>query len=305
VSGDFGYYNYSYYPYFAKIKNDGNLINCPNIVIPTTPFISTWKTTSPNETVDVPFNYGGNCYCTIEWGDGNTDLITYWDQPERYHEYINPGTYTITISGLTTNFSFYGSTSASKIYEIQQFGDIRFYDYGVFQNCTNLVLTGVTDTPNLTNNYSLSSFFYNCTSLTSVNNINSWDISNILDLSNMFYNCTSFNQYINNWNVSGVTSMIEMFKNCTSYDQSLNFWNVSNVVSMYSMFQNCSQFNRPLSTWNVSGVTDMLFMFNNATLFNRNLSGWCVSQIPSAPAFFSTGSALTNPNKPVWGTCPP
>ena len=308
--GEFNYYNYSYYPYFTKIKNNGDLINCPTIVIPTTPFISTWKTTSPNETVEVPLQYGGNCYCTIDWGDGNTDLITYWDQPEKFHEYTNPGTYTITISGLTSNFAFASTSTESKIYSVEQFGGVRFGYNGVFAGCTNLNLTGVTDTPNLTYNSvlyygGLSQCFSNCNSLTSVNNLNSWDLSNVTDLSEMFAGCTSFNQNINSLNVSNVNNMTYMFYNCSLFNSPLSLWNVSEVTGMNSMFYNCSNFNRPLSNWNVSGVTDMQLMFNNATLFNQDLSGWCVTNIPSPPFGFSTGSALTNPNKPIWGTCPP
>jgi len=55
----------------------------------------------------------------------------------------------------------------------------------------------------------------------------------------------------------------------------------------------------------VSNVTNMTFTFNNATVFNQDLSGWCVESIPSEPASFATGSALTAPNKPNWGAiCP-
>jgi len=48
----------------------------------------------------------------------------------------------------------------------------------------------------------------------------------------------------------------------------------------------------------------MNFMFRYANLFNQDLTGWCVSNISSVPSLFSIGSALTNSNKPVWGTCP-
>jgi hypothetical protein len=45
-------------------------------------------------------------------------------------------------------------------------------------------------------------------------------------------------------------------------------------------------------------------MFNSADNFNQDLSGWCVSSIPSEPSDFTTNSALTEANKPIWGTCP-
>jgi hypothetical protein len=46
-------------------------------------------------------------------------------------------------------------------------------------------------------------------------------------------------------------------------------------------------------------------MFRNADSFNQDLTGWCVTTIASEPGDFTTDrSALTNANKPVWGTCP-
>jgi len=45
-------------------------------------------------------------------------------------------------------------------------------------------------------------------------------------------------------------------------------------------------------------------MFNSADDFNQDLTGWCVSNVSNRNDF-SINSALTNANKPVWGTCPP
>jgi len=45
-------------------------------------------------------------------------------------------------------------------------------------------------------------------------------------------------------------------------------------------------------------------MFIRASSFNQDLTKWCVSQFPTMPSNFSTSSALTASNHPVWGTCP-
>ena len=45
-------------------------------------------------------------------------------------------------------------------------------------------------------------------------------------------------------------------------------------------------------------------LFNRAGVFNQDLSGWCVTNIPTLPSNFDLGSALTVPNRPIWGTCP-
>ena len=41
-----------------------------------------------------------------------------------------------------------------------------------------------------------------------------------------------------------------------------------------------------------------------ARVFNQDLSKWCVTNIGAEPSNFGVKSALTNANKPVWGTCP-
>jgi surface protein len=101
--------------------------------------------------------------------------------------------------------------------------------------------------------------------------------------------------------------MSGMFVLARDFNRPLNSWNVSNVTDMRGMFDYgdlSSAFNQPLNNWDVSNVTDMREMFRGAENFNQNLSGWCVTNITSEPFQFSTGSALTNANKPVWGTCP-
>ncbi len=54
----------------------------------------------------------------------------------------------------------------------------------------------------------------------------------------------------------------------------------------------------------VSSLTNMRNVFGGATNFNQDLFSWCVSNFQSEPEEFSGGSALTDVNKPVWGTCP-
>ena len=72
---------------------------------------------------------------------------------------------------------------------------------------------------------------------------------------------------------------------------------------MWGLFLNTT-FNQNIGGWDVSNVTVMTEMFKDASSFNQDLSGWCVTNISSEPTDFATNSALTNANKPVWGTCP-
>ena len=139
--------------------------------------------------------------------------------------------------------------------------------------------------------------------------LTNWDVSSVEDMRGMLRQCP-FNQNINSWNTSLVTSMWGMFEGNTSFNQPIGDWNTLSVTDMTNMFRGAASFNQPLTKntnkWNTANVTssNMNQMFQLATNFNQDLSGWCVSNISSEPTNFATSSALTNANKPVWGTCP-
>ena len=137
--------------------------------------------------------------------------------------------------------------------------------------------------------------------------IGSWDVSKVTNMSGMFAYGTAFNQDIGSWDVSNVTNMSLMFTDRYSsrsvFNQDIGNWDVSNVTNMSKMFFR-SKFNQNICSWDVSNVTNMNSMFQSATAFNQDLTKWCVTEISTEPDIFSSGSALTEANKPIWGTCP-
>ena len=46
----------------------------------------------------------------------------------------------------------------------------------------------------------------------------------------------------------------------------------------------------------------MYAMFSGSS-FNHDITKWCVINIKEEPTDFKKDSALTNANKPIWGTC--
>ena len=80
---------------------------------------------------------------------------------------------------------------------------------------------------------------------------------------------------------------------------------ISDCLSFDPVNGNCveSEYG-PIFDWDVSNVTYMTSAFENASAFNQDLTSWCVTNIAAEPANFGIISALTNANKPVWGTCP-
>jgi len=134
--------------------------------------------------------------------------------------------------------------------------------------------------------------------------IGGWDTSSVTEMWNMFSRATSFNQDIGGWDTSKVTDMSGMFSRATSFNQDIGSWDTSNVTNMLAMFSEATAFNQDIGNWDTSSVTEMSTMFAGASSFNQNLTGWCVTNITSEPDDFGGNSALSESNKPIWGTCP-
>ncbi|MDP4686570.1 MAG: BspA family leucine-rich repeat surface protein, partial [Salibacteraceae bacterium] len=197
---------------------------------------------------------------------------------------------------------FNNTGDRSKLLEISNWGTIAWSSFAfAFYGCSNLTLN-TADAPNLNSVTDLSSMFRNAAQFDQY--IGDWDVSSITSLHFTFAGASLFNQALGTWDVSSVTNFGKTFGNATSFNQDLSNWDVSSATNMGYMFDGATSFNQGIGTWDVSDVTYMSFMFQNATIFNQNLSGWCVSNFSTAPSNFSTSSALTISNHPVWGTCP-
>ena len=109
-------------------------------------FISKWDTTqagSANDTVVLPLVSDGNYDFFVDWGDGNRDNITAYNQSEVTHQYSSTGIYEIRIKGDITGWQFNGAGDDDKITEISKWGPLRFVsnDNYIFNGCSNLILT--------------------------------------------------------------------------------------------------------------------------------------------------------------------
>ena len=176
-----------------------------------TDFISVWDTTlgDGNPSIILPLVVSGNYNFSVNWGDGNTDTITAYDQAETTHTYATGGIYTITITGTIEGWSFAGVGECAKITSITNIGPLKLGNEGAyFYGCTNLTtIGGVFDLTGTTN---FNSMFDSCTSLTSVNGIGSWNTSAVTSMDSVFNGATNFNQNIGGWDVSSVTNMSVM-----------------------------------------------------------------------------------------------
>ena len=238
-------------------------------------FITTWQTTSANETIAIPTNSVDTYNYTIRWGDGQFDTSVTGDIT---HTYTNPGIYTVAIRGDFPAIFFNGIGDRNKILSIEQWGNILWSRmFRSFLGCTNLVLNA-TDTPDLTNVSDMQEMFRNTSSL--VDNggqLNNWDVSNVEIMGQVFWN-SSVNEDLSNWDVSNVGNFEQMFEGASNFNQSLGAWDISSAVSMTEMLSDSG-----LSTEN----------------YDATLIGWATleageAQIPTGVVFRANGLTYCN-----------
>ena len=87
------------------------------------PFITTWETTTTNETITIPTSNTSTYNYDIDWGDGNIDTNVTGNIT---HMYTTPGIQTVSITGTFPRIYFNGlAVDRDKILTIEQWGDIE------------------------------------------------------------------------------------------------------------------------------------------------------------------------------------
>lgn len=207
-----------------------------NIALPSS-FVFTIDTrntssgSSASNQFTLPATPTGTYNSIVSYGDGITNHITAWNQPEITHTYVTPGIYELTITGSWTGFSFSWNTPGDvlKILNISRWGSLRLGIDGLnFYGCSNLTITA-TDILDLTGTPLASNLFANCTALITIPNIQLWKWSNILDLSGAFLNCVNLTQDITGLDTQNVALMDNTLGGATSFNQNLGSWNVSSL----------------------------------------------------------------------------
>jgi surface protein len=271
---------------------------------PTLPpsFVSVWRTTGATESITLPYVSGGTYSGLIDWGDTTTSVNSY---SNRTHTYTTPGDYTVTIYGTTNGWVFNNTGDRLKIREVLRWGPLKISNTGgQFFGCSNLVLTGVTDTLNLIGISILNFAFSGCFSLTTINNINSWNVSGVTTLDSAFLNSINFDDNIGNWDVSNLNSLKFAFRNSkfnNGGNPSINNWNIKVGANLEAAFYETTYFNQSVSSWKIERATRINSMFYGATAFNNggdpNINNWNVSGHTNLFGLF----ARTSFNQPLSG----
>jgi surface protein len=274
-------------------------------------FKSSWTLSGVERTITLPLVSGGTYSFDIDWGDGNTDTVTSWNQRfagesvDMTHTYAGNGVKNIEIGGASnytiTGWKFDNTGDKLKIRAISDWGPLNISTDDVFYGCTNLNVTA-TNVPTISSS-SLAYAFSGCTALTSIGG--DWDTSSVTMMYETFLGCTNFNQDISGWNTAAVTNMGRMFQGASTFNQDINTsgssWNVSLVQNMNGMFGNATNFDGDISSWIPSEVLHMDGMFLNATNFNQDIGSWNVAKVVN---FYQTFRYATSFNQDLgsWNT---
>ncbi len=251
---------------------------------------------------------------TVDWGDGQTEQLTFTGNAVVSHTYNsgNVGTTENPISsfgkeddtGIITGIYYNVVGFDVDLLSIEQWGQGAYSTYN-FSRCYNFQLNAI-DKIDASNMTSFGNMFLDCTAFTGNESMKDWDTSTITAMNQMFRNCPNFNVSALNWDVSNVTNSSIMFYNAggagttgvfngrldnwdfsagTSLsnfmhgqrsfnNDSVSSWNVSNITNFSSMFKECSVLNQDLNNWDVSSAVNLNGIFYNCTVMNGNISTW-------------------------------
>lgn len=266
--------------------------------------VTTFETesTSESQTFEVSLFSDGNYNFEVHWGDGTSNVITAYNDPNLIHTYSNIGNYNVGLSGTIDGIKIESQASnfnTASLKYIKQWGSAQ--NWAGFKSCINLLEDLSTDIPVSFRNNSMEDFFYLCQSFIGSSNINNWNVSGVTNFSQCFRG-SSFNSNIENWDVSSATSLYGMFTN-TPFNQPLNNWDVSNCLDFTGIFRLTSQFNQPLDLWvfNQINFVNLQGIFNNAQAFNNDsILQWDMSRVNNISFMFFGGNSVFNQPIGTW-----
>ena len=162
------------------------------------PFVTTWRTTVPNESITIPVGGTTGAY-TVDWGDGSS--VSSNVAGDQSHAYENAGEYTVRISGDFTRILLGEDyDNAGKLVSIDQWGDIRWESMASAFGGTTFTYRA-TDAPDLSGVTDMSAMFQQSSF---DGDVSGWDVSNVEIMEEMFFGASSFNGDVSGWDVSSV-----------------------------------------------------------------------------------------------------
>jgi len=277
------------------------------------PLVTSSTATYPDSSLDI----------MVDWGDGNVDNITAYNQPEVTHTYATAGEYLVKITGGVFGWRQRYTGDRNKMLDIKQWDGLIITEIETFANCQNLTTNAHIDFVIATDN--LESLFDGCTVFNSP--VNHLDISGVKYLNYIFSYTEAFNQPLDQWDTSSVEEMYYSFSSALAFDQnigswdvsnvqymtgtfesavfnnggspSINNWNTSSVIDMEGLFWYNERFNQPIGNWDVSNVTTFYRTFQDNNIFNQDISNWDISNATDVQNMFYNNKGFQNGGVPI------
>ena len=277
------------------------------------PFVTTWETTTANESITIPTNGGTDITdydFEIDWGDGTVEQIT-GDDPDPSHSYATAGTYSVSITGTFPHFYLNvdivedQNTTGQNKHEGRQVratelgasgGSKSTTDISTAQSPIKLMRTASAGPQKASAGKNAGETLENAEKLQSINQWGTiqWESmdSAFQGAVNMTYTATDTPD------LSGIISMQAMFEDARLFNGNIGDWDTSTIENMSGLFFDAEAFNQDISGWDVSNVTDMSGMFggfDTNTIFNQDISGWDVSSAEDMSAMFQNAVQFNQP----------
>ena len=204
--------------------------------------------------------HNGTTSMTVYWGDGNSDVITAWNQAELTHVYASSGTYQISCDGSFKGLYQIGASDRLKIMSIDNWGANTWTScWSSFYTCTNMV-ANYTDNPDFSGAGLMNYTFQSCINFNGSLEI---DATNTATMYFMFIGCSSLNKPITFLNSSSVKNMQYMFYQCTVFDQDISSLDITSLTTATNML-NLSAFSTTnydllLVAWDAFGTSNVPF----------------------------------------------
>ena len=147
------------------------------------PFVSLWQTTRDNETITLPLREGFDYDFRVNWGDGNTSVVSSHDDSDRVHTYKKAGKYTVAIEGVVSAWFFNNGGDKDKILKVLNLGDVGWKN--------------------------LERAFYGCSRLTT---FRGGRVSSVRDMAYMLAGARKANPSLDNWDFSGIRESSGLFR---------------------------------------------------------------------------------------------
>tara|TARA_R110000822_G_scaffold60588_6_gene150781 strand:+ start:1619 stop:2461 length:843 start_codon:yes stop_codon:yes gene_type:complete len=232
--------------------------------------VDTTQTGSASDTFVLPL-HNGTTSMTVSWGDGNSDVITAWNQAELTHVYASSGTYQVSCDGSFAGLKQVAASDRLKIMSIDNWGvNVWTQCSFSFYQCTNMV-ANYTDNPTFTGN-----------------------------MNYMFYQCTNFNGALE-IDATNCTTMYQMFLQCFNLNSPITFLNSSSVTNTWGMFYQCTVFDQDISSFDITSLTTATNMMISSAFSTTNydllLVAWDAFGTSSVP--FHAGTAQYNTGAPA------